>query len=241
MPRPCWPRTGCCRKSSSNSACRSRSKRGYAGGTALDNGRLLDPIGREAQGRRWRAPSPWKLREAARIIRNGGVLAYPTEAVYGLGCDPMQPTAVRRLLAFKRRSPRKGLILIAARFEQLRGLVADPGPDLLRLVLASWPGPVTWLLPAGIAASPWVRGEHASVAVRVTAHPVAAELCEAVGGPLVSTSANRAGGAAARSALGVYRWFGRTLDGVLVGATGGQRHPTEIRDGLTRAVIRSSG
>jgi L-threonylcarbamoyladenylate synthase len=168
------------------------------------------------------------------------VIAYPTEAVYGLGCDPLDGAAVSRLLALKGRTAGKGLILIAARFAQLAPFLEPLAPALATRVLATWPGPVTWLLPARPAVPPWLRGEHDTLAVRVTAHPLAAALCTAFGGALVSTSANRAGRPPARSPLAVRRAFDGELDVVLHGPLGPGNRPTEIRDGRSGAVVRAA-
>lgn len=177
------------------------------------------------------------LREAVRTLRAGGVVAYPTEAVYGLGCDPLNPAAVQRLLAIKQRAVAKGLILIASRFEQLTPFIEPPDPVMRRRLEASWPGPVTWLVPANPATPPWLRGRHRSIAVRVTAHPLAAALCSAFGGPLVSTSANASGRPPARTALQA-RLRCPGIDRVLHGATGGRRRPTEIRDAVSGQLVR---
>ena len=130
------------------------------------------------------------IRRAARIVRGGGVIAYPTEAVFGLGCLPRERAAVGRVLAIKRRSWRKGLILIGADLAQLERYVVLPAEPRRSQVLATWPGPYTWVLDARADAPRWITGGRSSVAVRVTAHPVARELCLAVGEALVSTSAN---------------------------------------------------
>lgn len=181
-----------------------------------------------------------RLRIAARIVRAGGLIAYPTEAVYGLGCDPLNQRAVQRLLALKRRSVSKGLILIAADFAQLEPFLQPiPLPDRARLE-ASWPGPQTWLIPARTDTPRWLRGQYDTLAVRVTAHPAAAALCRACGHPLVSTSANPSGRPPARSTLAVRRQWGRRLDYLLPGPTGGAAKPTAIQDLRTGRVLRSS-
>lgn len=179
----------------------------------------------------------WHLSRAARVLHGGGLVAYPTEAVWGLGCDPLNPEAVFDLLAVKRRRPDKGLILIAADYSQLLPYVA-PTPDVEARVRATWPGPVTWLLPARPEVPEWLRGRHTGLAVRVTAHPRAAALCAAFGGAIVSTSANLSGRPPACSRLAVQRQFGAKLDYILPGALGGRRAPTEIRDAATGRVIR---
>lgn len=181
-----------------------------------------------------------QLQQAARVLRAGGVVAYPTESCYGLGCDPRNPQAVRRLLRCKHRPAHLGLILIAARFEQLLPFLAPVDAHALAKVRASWPGPFTWLLPAHPRVSCLLRGTHATIAVRVTAHPVAAALCRHARSPVVSTSANRHGRAPARSAAGVLREFGADVDYVLPGRIGAQARPSEILDALSGAVIRAA-
>ena len=145
----------------------------------------------------------WKLREAARCFHRGGLIAYPTEAVYGLGCDPLDSAAVERLLRLKDRPVAKGLILIAADFAQLLPFVRQLPPDLMQPVFDSWPGPNTWLLPARKDTPAWLTGCHDSLAVRVTAHPIAGALCRACRSPLVSTSANLSRRPPARTGLQV--------------------------------------
>jgi L-threonylcarbamoyladenylate synthase len=182
--------------------------------------------------------SSWRVRLAARIIQRGGIVAYPTEGVFGLGCDPRQVTAVERLLRLKGRSWRKGLILIAADFSQLRTYVLPLPAELQVRAEATWPGAVTWLLPARPGVSCWLRGKHPTLAVRVTAHPLAAALCQAVGHPIVSTSANRANRSPARTTFQAHRAVGASVDYLLPGETSGRAGPSEIRDGLTGQRLR---
>ena len=183
--------------------------------------------------------TPFRLREAARRIRAGAVAAYPTEAVWGLGCNPLDAEAVDRILSLKGRPIGKGLILIAADFRQLRPYVEPLHPERMAAVLDSWPGPHTWLLPAAPACPVWLTGAHATLAVRVTAHPIAAALCRTAGMPLVSTSANRAGHPPARTALQVRLGCGDGIDLIVPGPTAGLDRPTPIRDGVTGALLRA--
>jgi len=180
------------------------------------------------------------LASAIVALQQGGVIAYPTEAVWGLGCDPRQHAAVMRLLELKRRPPSKGVIVVAATLEPLRpwlDLAALPA-DRLAAVLASWPGPHTWVLPASEHAPPWVTGDHAGLAVRISAHPLVARLCQAWEAPLVSTSANLAGEPPARNRDQLDPALLRAIDGVLDGETGGLAQPTPIRIALTGQILR---
>jgi len=181
--------------------------------------------------------TPFQYREAVRLLRSGGLLAHPTEAVYGLACDPLNGPAVSRLLALKQRPADKGLILIAANFAQLRPWVGLDEPQLPPKVRATWPGPHTWLLPAAPAVPWWITGGRQRIAVRLTAHPLAAELCRRFGGALVSTSANRSGRPPARTPLQV-RLRCPGVDRILHGPVGGLETPTPIRDPLTGETIR---
>ncbi len=177
------------------------------------------------------------LRQAARVIRSGGVIAYPTEAVFGLGCDPAAEAAVLRILAIKGRPAAAGFILIAAGWDQLEGWIAPTPAERQRLSAAA-ARPVSWVVRTGPLAYPLLTGDRPTLAVRVTTHPVAAALCQLSGVPLVSTSANRHGRPPARTALAVRRSLGPQLDLVVAGAAGGERRPSEIRNAATGAVLR---
>ncbi|WP_109124344.1 Sua5/YciO/YrdC/YwlC family protein [Dyella sp. C11] len=181
------------------------------------------------------------LDAAAALLREGGVLAYPTEAVYGLGCDPHNRDAFERLFALKQRPPTQGVLLIASEFAQVERYIdldAVP-PEVLAQVRESWPGPHTWIFPRSAAVPDWVAGAHAGIALRVTAHEPAAALCRAYGAALVSTSANPHGEPPARSADVAAGYFGAALDGLLDAPVGEQLRPTTIRDALSGAIIRS--
>ena len=181
-----------------------------------------------------------RIQRAVDVLWAGGVVAYPTEAVYGLGCLPLAANAVARLLTIKRRPVSKGLILIAADLEQIQRMVRIPGGAIGEEIMDSWPGPVTWLLEA----QPWVprslTGGRDTLAVRITDHALAARLCERAGSALVSTSANRSGQPPLRSALTVRLRLGREIDYLLPGPLGGRARPSEIRDGRTGQVVRPS-
>lgn len=178
---------------------------------------------------------------AAALLRAGGVVAYPTEAVWGLGCDPFDEPAVRRLLDIKHRPVDKGVILVGARLAHFDGLLAwDRLPaDRADEVRAQWPGPRTWIVPSTPRVPAWITGAHDGVAVRVSDHPIVVALCDAFGGPLVSTSANLAGEPPAFTFDTLSPAVLSRVDGVLAGDTGGLRAPTPIRDAFTGAELRA--
>ena len=182
-----------------------------------------------------------ELDGAAALLRDGGVLAYPTEAVFGLGCDPHDRVAFEQLFELKQRPSTQGVLLIAADFDQVERYIdfAAVPEAVLQQVRASWPGPNTWIFPRSAAVPDWVAGNHAGIALRVTAHAPAVALCRAFGGALVSTSANPHGQPPARAAQVVADYFGDALDGLLDAPLGGQLSPTVIRDALSGAIIRA--
>ena len=179
-----------------------------------------------------------RVDSAARIALEGGVIAYPTEAVYGIGCLPWHEEALLRVLSLKRRSALKGLIVVAASIDQLEPLAVLPGGAIGDEMRARWPGPFTWIVQARPAVPALLTGGRPTIAVRVSAHPIVQRLCRRTGSALVSTSANLSGAAPARSALAVRRRLGRYVDCVLAGPLGDSARPTEIRDAATGKVLR---
>ncbi|MGL6017564.1 MAG: L-threonylcarbamoyladenylate synthase type 1 TsaC [Gibbsiella quercinecans] len=173
------------------------------------------------------------------VLRNQQVIAYPTEAVFGLGCDPDSEKAVNALLALKQRPWEKGLILIAADYAQLLPYIDDSAlNDQQRArVFATWPGPVTWVIPARPETPRFLTGRFNSLAVRVSDHPLVQQLCRQYGKPLVSTSANLSGQEPCRTSEDVLLQFGQGFP-VLAGSVGGRLNPSEIRDALTGQQIR---
>ena len=178
------------------------------------------------------------LAEAVQALQQGGVIAYPTESVFGLGCDPDNAQAVQRILDLKQREADKGLILIAAEFSQLEKYLQPIDDDKRQPVLASWPGPYTWLWPVKDEVSALVRGQHPTLAVRVSAHPLVQQLCRSFGKAIISTSANPAGVDPARNADEVKSYFQDQLDYIIDAPVGASAQPTEIRDVMSNKVIR---
>jgi L-threonylcarbamoyladenylate synthase len=172
-------------------------------------------------------------------LKNQQVIAYPTEAVFGLGCDPDSELAVSELLALKQRPWEKGLILVAADYSQLTPYIDDNAlsEQQRATIFASWPGPVTWVIPAKQQTSRLLTGRFSSLAVRVSDHSLVQQLCRQLGKPLVSTSANLSGQEPCRTIAEVKLQFGESFP-VLAGHVGGRLNPSEIRDALTGEQIR---
>ncbi|MFW1677404.1 L-threonylcarbamoyladenylate synthase [Pontibacter sp. JAM-7] len=182
----------------------------------------------------------WQVHQSVRALRQGGVIAYPTEAVWGVGCDPYNASAVAQLLAMKRRPEAKGLVLVAACIAQVEPLLQGLSSAQRAQLSATWPGPYTWVIPDPDNQIPsWIRGNSRSVAVRVSAHPVVQTLCQQFGGLLVSTSANPASHAPAKDALRVRTYFGDQLAAVVPGDLGDLAQPTQIRDLTTGQLLRA--
>lgn len=181
----------------------------------------------------------FKIGLAAHYIRQGGIIAYPTEAVYGLGCDPFNGEAVLRLLSLKQRSWEKGLIIIASDTTQIAPFIAPLSASHQSRLQQSWPGPTTWLIPANPHLPRWITGKFHQIALRVTAHPVANALCKAVGHAIISTSANISQQPPAKSALRVRQYFDDQLDYILSGPLGSLQKPTTIKDLVTDQTIRA--
>ncbi|WP_299796547.1 L-threonylcarbamoyladenylate synthase [uncultured Shewanella sp.] len=178
--------------------------------------------------------------EVQLIIEQGGVVAYPTEAVYGLGCDPDNDEAITRLLALKRRPWQKGLILVASEYKQLLPYIDEDKltDEQLDRVFAKWPGPFTFIMPIKPGISNLLCGSFNSIAVRVSSHPTIQALCQLTGKPLVSTSANHAGEPPALSAAEIGATFAGEIDALVAGSLGEERKPSTIIDAISGKVLR---
>lgn len=180
------------------------------------------------------------INQAAEVLKNGGIISYPTEAVWGLGCDPWNRDAVYKILQLKKRPVEKGVILIGSSTEQFTPLLNSLSSEEKSRLNATWPGPYTWLIPDLEGWVPeWVRGQFNTVAVRVSAHPVVKALCDAAGMPIISTSANLAGHEPLLTQAGVEEEFGLLLQGVVSGKTGEQKAPSIIQDLRTGQLVRA--
>ena len=176
------------------------------------------------------------ITRAAESLLHGGVIAYPTEGVFGLGCLPNDTGALSRLLSIKQRSPSKGLILLASNAAQLDGWISLP--DGIHIPAPDPSHPITWIVPASDSLSSTIKGEHSGIAVRVSSNPIAAAICDAVNSPIISTSANLAGEAPAKDSKALRRTFAALVDYIVPGECGPADGPSEIRDLISGQIIR---
>jgi len=180
------------------------------------------------------------IKHAAVVFSQGGIIAYPTEAVFGLGCDPDDEKAVNKLLLLKRRSVDKGLILLAASYTQLLPYLNNSAisQDKYVTILSRWPNAITQVLPANNNISPLLCGVFNSIAVRITNHPDVVALCKLTNKAIVSTSANLAGQPPATTWQQVEQQLGDKVDCIIKTNTLGFLKPTRIINGLTGDILR---
>ncbi len=157
------------------------------------------------------------MRPAALLLRQGGLVAFPTESWYGLAADPFDPEALERLFAVKQRGKDKPLPTIISSCDQLALLAQEVPPASRVLMERFWPGPLTLVFPARSHLPPLLTAGTGTVAVRCSSHPVAIELAKAFGGPITATSANISGRPPQDTAQGVADCLGAEVDMILDG------------------------
>ena len=184
-------------------------------------------------------PASFHLNLAIKSLKQGKLIAYPTESVFGIGCDPNNLTAIKSLLQLKSRPASKGLILIAGDISQLEPWVDFQQVPDLRTLEESWPGHETWLVPAHKHVSPMLTGNHETLAVRITAHSTVRQLCKLFKGAITSTSANRSGHQEAKDLLSTKKYFSTDIDCYVPGDITGNLRPSRIRDAMTGDLIRA--
>jgi len=181
------------------------------------------------------------IEKAAQIFEQGGIIAYPTEAVFGLGCDPDNNSAIERLLRLKQRSVDKGFILLASDYSQLQPYIDESAISKQQKleILSRWPGAITQVLPINKNISPLLSGIFDTIAVRITQHPDVIALCRKTGKAIISTSANLSGHPAAVTWQSVVQQFPTQLDFLIKTDTLGNDSPSIIIDGITSKVLRT--
>ncbi|MGN1393179.1 MAG: L-threonylcarbamoyladenylate synthase [Succinivibrionaceae bacterium] len=180
------------------------------------------------------------IQEATKVLLNGGVISYPTESVYGIGCDPDNAIALSRIVSLKSRDQSKGMIIVAASVEQVIPYIdiSKVDKNIFSSVTEHWPGFVTYILPVSKKVHPLLKGKHDTIAVRVSSFKIIHDLCLDFGKPIVSTSCNKSGQEPLRSYSDVVNNFGSILDYIVDGFVGGENNPSKIINAITGIVIR---
>lgn len=178
------------------------------------------------------------IKLAVNVVKSGGIIAYPTESVYGLGCDPFNQQAVEELLRIKQRSIDQGLILIASHIQQILPLIQPLKPDDLARALKTWPGHHTWVFPQSKLVPKWISGKKKSVAIRLSNHPIVSQLCTLLNQPLVSTSANLSKQDNLKSIKDIKTTFGDKIDFYIDAPIGNQKKPSTICDAHNLKIYR---
>ncbi|MDD5758112.1 MAG: L-threonylcarbamoyladenylate synthase [Desulfobulbaceae bacterium] len=181
------------------------------------------------------------LQQALLVLKQGGVVAFPTETYYGLAVDPFNCQAVERLFRLKRRSAIKPILVLIDDQVRLSSLVAEIPPQFHPLMDRFWPGPLTLIFPAKAGISPSLTADTGTVGVRISSHPVAAHLCALAGGAITATSANLSGRMPAASEFEVLAQFGSRLDWLVkAGPTSGGAASTIVAtDGSGLGLVRA--
>jgi L-threonylcarbamoyladenylate synthase len=178
------------------------------------------------------------IKKSSEVLRNNGVIAYPTEAIYGLGCDIYSESAIKRILDMKQRPSNKGLIIVASSWQQVSHLTTSINHENLTRIMESWPSHTTWVFPASPKSPKLITGAHDSIAIRITNHPIVSAICEEFSGPIVSTSANIQAQQPARTSDDTIKVFGNKIDFVYPGVIKGNNSPSKIIDATTLKVLR---
>ena len=179
----------------------------------------------------------WQLERIERVIRRGGIIAYPTESVFGLGCDPDQLQALEKIVRIKKRSPEKGLIILVSDIKQALPYIQPLTQTQITQINHAQSRATTWLIPRQPDVSILLCGSHDRLAVRLTQHPIARAICEFTNQALVSTSCNLSNKPEMKTALEVRNKLGTLLDLVITGSCGGQK-PSQIIDLVSGRVLR---
>ncbi len=178
-----------------------------------------------------------QFKHAIQCLSSGGVIAYPTESVFGLGCDASNIQAIERILKIKQRDSNKGLILLVSDIRQASHFIRPLNIKSVSKLNTTSNQATTWLLAKSSETPKLISGEHSKIAIRVTNHPIARALCHELGSPIVSTSCNFNGEPPFSKAALIPNHLATHLDLILKGDCGGQA-PSKIVDFMTGEQIR---
>lgn len=178
--------------------------------------------------------STFAIRCAAHLIRHGGIIVYPTETVYGLGCDPMNYDAVTNLNHLKQREPDKGFILLAHSLSLFGNYIEELSETDQKKILDA-EQPTSWIVRAKDSLPDWLTNKQRTLAIRISHQPVVTALCQQLGHPIVSTSANPSGKRTCRNAMEAHKYFHDKVDAILINdrPLGGQPSVIKRLDNLT--------
>lgn len=183
--------------------------------------------------------SPWRLKQIARHLERGALIAYPTDTIWGFGCSPLSPRAVKQLQQLKQRAPNKGLILLSSELAYLKPYIDDITFNLYNSQLtAKTRKPTTWIVKSSEYCPGWLTGYSGKVAIRLTQVPQVKLICQFTQSPLVSTSANISGRPPVRNSLQAHKHFRDSVDYIIEGFNTGSQHASEIRDLKTSKILR---
>ena len=180
--------------------------------------------------------SDFSIRHAAHIIRHGGIIAYPTDTIYGLGCNPYDAEAVARLNSLKQRPPHKQFILLAADIDQIRPLTMLSDEQQKRI--SEVDEPTSWIVDASHDLPAWLCNEHGTVTVRISKQEDVRRLCHALGHAIISTSANLSGKTPAKNSLELHRYFHGSVDKILADNKKLTARPSKIIRLCDNQIIR---
>jgi L-threonylcarbamoyladenylate synthase len=184
-----------------------------------------------------------RISDAVEILRKGGTVVYPTETVYGIGCDPINRSACERIQQMKKRVNYKTLLLISCDIEQVEKTLGKLNETGSRLAQVFWPGPLTMVIRPEKEMPDYLYGISSGIAVRVTSHPIASELAREFGAPIISTSANLTGDPPIVTYEDALELFGSEADIILKNPEPLHGKPSTVVDVTTGsiALIREGG
>ena len=161
--------------------------------------------------------SDFSIRHAAHIIKHGGIIAYPTDTIYGLGCDPYNQHAVEQINRIKLRPANKQFILLAGNIKQIKPLILINQQQ--EKLLSQKTEPTSWVVNASTAAPAWLIDEKNTLTIRISQHKDVKKLCHALGHAIISTSANPSGKTPAKNALKLHQYFHSSVDKIILSAS----------------------
>ncbi|MEE3003380.1 MAG: L-threonylcarbamoyladenylate synthase [Pseudomonadota bacterium] len=179
-----------------------------------------------------------EIEKAILALQREQVIAYPTESMYGLGCDIYSQDALLRIIKLKKRDASKGLIVVAANWQQVENLTEKLPESDYREIFNTWPGATTWVFPAKSEVPQLVTGSKKTIAIRISSNPFVQELCKGFKGPIISTSANIQGHPPAISMQETFAVFGNKIDCYVPGKIGENKKASKIIDAQTKIVLR---